>query len=101
LNSIWPPATVGTRQQYIGKGSKKDPRVTRVPKWAYLMIGILIVISGILAFAIVTAVFSLLGRPALWEIDIQVLLLYVILPLGILTILMMLITAILLTRKWE
>ena len=65
------------------------------------MSGILIVISVILAFAIVIVVFSLLGRPSFWEIDIQVLLLYVIVPLSILTIPIMLTMAILLTRKRE
>jgi hypothetical protein len=93
LNSICPPAAVGLRQQYMGKGS-----ITRVPRWAYLMSGILIVMSGILAVAIVTVVQSLLGIPPLWEIDIQVLLPYVIFPLGALTILIILTMAILLTR---
>ncbi len=82
--------------QYMGMGS-----ITKVPKWAYLMSGILIVISVILAFAIVTAVFSLLGLHSLWEIDIQILLLYVIFPLSILTILIVSTMAILLTRKRE
>jgi hypothetical protein len=62
------------------------------------MSGILIVMSGILAVAIVTVVQSLLGIPPLWEIDIQVLLPYVIFPLGALTILIILTMAILLTR---
>ncbi|NHJ13267.1 MAG: hypothetical protein EAX95_06290 [Candidatus Thorarchaeota archaeon] len=75
--------------------------MTEAPKWAYLMSGILIVIGVILAFAIVTVVFSLLGLHSLWEIDIQILLLYVILPLSILTILIILTMAILLTRKRE
>jgi len=73
----------------------------RVPRWAYLMSGILIVMSGILAISIVNVVFALLGIPSPWEIDIQMLLLYIILPLSILIILIMLTMAILLTRKRE
>jgi hypothetical protein len=80
----------------MGKGS-----MIRVPKWAYLASGILIVMSGILAFSIVSVVFALLGIPTPWEIDIQMLLLYVILPLSILIVLIMLTMAILLTRKKE
>lgn len=78
----------------MGKESK-----TRVTRLAYLISGILIVMSCILAFAIVDVVFSLLGIPPLWEMDIQVLLLNVIFPLSILTILIVLTMAILLTRK--
>jgi len=65
------------------------------------MSGILIMISVILAFAIVTVVFSFLGLHSLWEIDIQILLLYVILPLSILATLITVTMAILLTRKRE
>ena len=85
----------------MGKRSKKNHRVTRVPKWAYLMSGILIVICIILALAVVTAVFSLLGLHSIWEIDFQILLLYVIFPLSTLTILIILTMAILLTRNKE
>jgi hypothetical protein len=63
--------------------------------------GILIVMSGILGIFIVNVVFSLLGISPLWEIDIQMQLLYVIFPLSILSILIMLTMAILLTRKKE
>ncbi|MFX1368358.1 MAG: hypothetical protein ACFFAY_07160 [Promethearchaeota archaeon] len=65
------------------------------------MSGILIVMSVILAFAIVTFVFSFLGLHSLWEINTQILLLYVIFPLSILTILITVLMAILLTRKRE
>jgi hypothetical protein len=65
------------------------------------MSGILIVMSGILAISIVNVVFALTGVPTPWEIDIQIQLLYVILPLSILVILIMLTMAILLTRKKE
>ena len=73
--------------------------MARAPKWAYLMSGILIVMSGILGIFIVNVVFSLLGIPALWELAFQMQLLYVIIPLSILSILIMLTMAILLTRK--
>jgi hypothetical protein len=96
LNSMYQLAKAVICYQYIRKGS-----MTRVPKWAYLMSAILIVMSVILAFAVVTAVFSLLGLHSLWEIDIQILLLYVIFPLSILIMLTVLTMAILLTRKRE
>ena len=73
--------------------------IVRAPKWAYLMSGILIVMSGILSIFIVNVVFSLLGIPTLWEIAIQIQLLYIIFPLGGLSILLMLTMAILLTKK--
>jgi uncharacterized membrane protein YuzA (DUF378 family) len=63
--------------------------------------GILIVMSVILGIFIVNVVFSLLGMPSFWEIDIQMQLLYVIFPLSTLIILLMLTMAILLTRKKE
>lgn len=63
------------------------------------MSGILIVMSGILSIFIVNVVFSLLGIPTLWEIAIQIQLLYIIFPLGGLSILLMLTMAILLTKK--
>ena len=75
--------------------------IVRAPKWAYLMSGILIVMSGILGIFIVNVVFSLLGIPALWEVAIQIQLLYFIFPLCVLSILLMLTMAILLTRKKE
>jgi hypothetical protein len=75
--------------------------IVRAPKWAYLVSGILIVMSGILSIFIVNVVFSLLGIPTLWEIAIQIQLLYFIFPLSVLSILLMLTMAILLTRKKE
>ena len=63
------------------------------------MSGVLIVMSGILSIFIVNVVFSLLGIPTLWEIAIQIQLLYIIFPLGGLSILLMLTMAILLTKK--
>jgi ABC-type antimicrobial peptide transport system permease subunit len=65
------------------------------------MSGILIVMSGILGIFIVNAIFSLLGMTFLWEMEFQMQLLYVIFPLSILSILIMLTMAILLTRKRE
>jgi hypothetical protein len=75
--------------------------IIRAPKWAYLMSGILIVMSGILGIFIVNIVFLILGMPTLWEIAIQIQLLYFIFPLGVLSILIMLAMAILLTKKKE
>lgn len=94
--SIYQPATEKARQQYMGKGL-----TTRVPRWAYPMGGILIAMSFILGLVIVNVVLSFLGLPSLWEMDIELQLLYVIFPLGILTILIVLTMAILLTRKRE
>jgi hypothetical protein len=65
------------------------------------MSAILIVISVILGIFTVNIMFSLLGMPSFWEIDIQMQLLYVILPLSVLIILIMLAMAILLTGKKE
>ncbi|NHI90634.1 MAG: hypothetical protein EAX87_14025 [Candidatus Thorarchaeota archaeon] len=73
--------------------------IVRAPKWAYLVSGILIVMSGILGIFVVNVVFSLLGIPTLWEIAIQMQMLYIIFPLGVLSILLMLTMALLLTRK--
>jgi hypothetical protein len=75
--------------------------MVRTPKWGYLISGILIVMSVILGIFIVNVVFSLLGILSFWEINIQIQLLYVILPLSVLSIVLMLTLAILLTRKKE
>ncbi len=71
-----------------------------IPKWAYLMSGILIVMSSLLAVSIVFVAFVLLGiLPR--ETDIQMPLLFIALPLSILIPLIMLTMAILLTRRSE
>ena len=72
----------------------------RVPKWAYLTSGILIVMSSLLAVSIMFVSFALLGiLPR--EMDIQMPLLFIALPLSILIPLVTLAMAILLTKKEE
>ncbi|MFX1473031.1 MAG: hypothetical protein ACFFBM_11045 [Promethearchaeota archaeon] len=71
--------------------------MSRVPKWAYLMSAALIVIAFPLAWAIVDVFLRMLPQ----GLDIQGRLLFVILPLGILSLLIVVIMAILLTRKRE
>ncbi|MFX1416431.1 MAG: hypothetical protein ACFFC0_06440 [Promethearchaeota archaeon] len=70
------------------------------PKWAYLVSVLLVVMSSVLAVAIVFVVFILLGiLPQ--EMDIQMPIVFIILPLSILITLTTFTLAILLTKKRE
>jgi len=90
---MFQPTQEATCHQYMGKGMNP----TKAPKWAYLMGGILIVMSGLLAVIIVIVVLEMLPR----GMDIQLPLLFIILPLSILIPLIVLTMAVLLTRKRE
>ncbi len=71
--------------------------MSRPPKWAYIISGILIVMSILLGVTVVFVLLEMLPR----GMDIQMPLLFIILPLSILIPLIMLTMAILLTRKRE
>ncbi|MFX0107856.1 MAG: hypothetical protein ACFE7R_06215 [Candidatus Hodarchaeota archaeon] len=69
----------------------------RPPKWAYLVSLLLVVMTGLLGVAIVFVVFTFLGvLPQ--ELDIQMTLSFIILPLSILIFVTTIALAILLTK---
>ncbi len=92
MNAMHKLTRAATSQQYMEKGS-----MIRVPKWAYFMGGILIVMSCLLGGTIVFVLLEMLPQ----GMDIQVPLLFIILPMSILSPLIMVTMAILLTRKRE
>ena len=69
--------------------------MSKTPRWAYLIVAIMIVTSGLLALAIAWVVSEMLPQ----GMDIQILLFFVILPLS--SLLVISIIAMLLTRKRE
>lgn len=81
----------------------KQPRIlekqlntmSKTPRWAYLIVAIMIVTSGLLALAIVWVVSGMLPQ----GMDIQIPLFFLILPLS--SLLVISIIAMLLTRKRE
>jgi hypothetical protein len=80
-----------TLQQFLGKESSA---MSRPPKWAYLIGGILIVMSCILAVTIMFAFLEMIPR----GMDIQMPLLFIILPLSIVIPLTMVAMAIVLVK---
>jgi hypothetical protein len=71
--------------------------MSRPPKWAYFIAGILIMMSSLLGVTIIFVLLEMLPR----GMDIQMPLFYIILPLSILIPLIVLTMAIALTRKRE
>jgi hypothetical protein len=71
--------------------------MTRIPWWAYLWGGILIVMTGLLAVSIVYVLMEMIPR----GMDVQMPLFFIILPLSIIIPLTVIAMAIVLTRKRE
>ena len=71
--------------------------MNRAPKWAYLISGILIAMSCLLGVTIVFVLLEMLPQ----GMDLQIPLLFIMLPLTILISLLTLTMAILLTKKRE
>ncbi|MGY5871130.1 MAG: hypothetical protein RTV72_02695 [Candidatus Thorarchaeota archaeon] len=69
--------------------------IIRPPKWAYLISGILIAMTSLLGVTIVYVLLEMLPR----GMDIQIPLLFIVLPLSILITLTTLTMAVLLTKK--
>ena len=94
LNSIYQLTQTEICQQYMGKGLSP---MGRTPRWAFLIAGILIVMSCLLGATIVFVLLEMIPR----GMDIQMPLLYIIVPLIAFIALIVPITAFVLTRKKE